>query len=450
MKLKRLLYSLIAAMMPLVSLFADVSPSDYHIDYGCWGSIKLTKGKTETLYSQFDFQNESKIISIDWTVTFPENLYVSIKEQDRYSCTIKGEDTGREVKVWCLAKYGGGTYKAYYLVNVNEAPPEPTSITVSPSTMSITVGDTQKAGYSLLPNNASTSVTWSSDDTSIATVGTYTGEVKGVGVGTTNIRAKTSNGKTGLCSVTVGPEVGIYIDDENFPNDDFRDYLISRFGVILSEGEIKNTTSIEIDYVWKLDLKGIELFSNLKQLSCYGNLFRYDRNGKTIGLDLSKNLALEKLMLSHCSLSSLDVSNNKSLTYLDCSYNSIKGGEMNALINSLPYYSEGWHEFVVMNKSEEGEGNVITKSQVAWARRRGWLAFYKQGDWLIQYEGSDPEKGDLNEDGVVDESDLWGLSKYIRGKDREIIAQSKADINGDQKVNVADIVELINIIKANK
>lgn len=449
MKLKQSFYSLIAAMMPLVSVFADVNPYDYHIDYGCWGTITLTEGNTETLYSQFDFQYESKIISIDWTVTYPENLYVSISEQDRYSCTIKGEMANREAKVWCLAKYGGGTYKAYYLVKVKEAPPKPTSITVSPSTMSITVGNTQKADYSLSPNNASTSVTWSSDDTSIATVGTYTGEVKGVGVGTTYIRAKTSNGKTDYCIVTVGPEVGIQIDDENFPNDDFREYLINRFGEILSDGEINNTTSIKIDYVWKLDLKGIEFFTNLKQLSCYGNLFRYDRNGKTVGLDLSKNLTLEKLILSHCSLSSLDVSSNKSLTYIDCSLNNIKGSEMSNLINSLPVNSEGVSDFVVMSKSD-GEGNLITKSQVAWARRKGWTTYYKQGDWLIQYEGSDPEKGDLNEDGVVDESDLLGLSKYIMGKDRDIIAQSKADINGDQKVNVADIVELINIIKANK
>ena len=445
MKLK-LLYSLITSMMPLVSVFGgNIHPLDYHLDYGCWGTVELTEGKETTLYSQYDFMYESKIISIDWTATFPESNYVTIKTQDRYSCTVKGEEAGYEAKVWCLAKYGGGSYRAYYLVKVKKAPPAPTSITVSPSTINITVGNTQKASYSLSPSNASTTVTWSSDDTSIASVGTYTGEVKGVGVGTTCIWAKTSNGKKDFCTVTVGPEVGIQINEENFPNADFREYLINRFGEILSDGEIENTSSIKIDYIWKLDLKGIEYFTNLKQLICYNDLFKYDRDGKTIGLDLSKNTALEILVLSHCYLSSLDVSNNKSLTYLDCSLNSIKGNEMNNLINSLPTFTDGLHQFIVMGQSE-GEENIITTSQVAWASRKGWVTFSKMGDWNIQYDGSEPEKGDLNEDGVVDDSDIWGLKKYILG-DTYLIDSQKADVNGDNKVNVADIVEIVKIIK---
>ena len=438
----KLLYSLITSMIPLISVFGgNVSPGDYHIDYGCWGTVELIEGKETTLYSQYDFMYESKIISIDWTATFPESNYVSVKKQDWYSCTVKGEEAGCQAKVWCLAKYGGGTYKAYYLVKVKEAPPAPTDITVYPSTLEIMVGNTQKASYSLSPSNASTTVTWYSDDANIASVGTYTGEVKGVGVGTTCIWAKTSNGKKDYCTVKVGPEVGIQINEENFPNEDFRQYLINRFGEILSDGEIEKTTKITIEHVWKLDLKGIEYFTNLKELYCYYIVFRNN------GLDLSKNTALEKLRLSHCNLSSLDVSNNKSLTYLDCSLNNISGNEMSNLINSLPINTEGTNDFVVLSKTEDEE-NIITKSQVAWARRKGWLTFYKMGDWLIQYEGSEAEKGDLNEDGVVDDIDIWGLRKYIWG-DLYLDSQ-RADVNGDKKVNVADIVEIIKIINTKK
>ena len=315
------------------------------------------------------------------------------------------------------------------------------------SSSTIEVGETTKAYYSLTPSNATSSVTWSSDDPNIALVDRTTGNVTGVSKGSTIIRAKTSNGKTDYCCIIVGAEVGIQINKENFPNEDFREYLINRFGEILSAGEIENTSSIKIDYRWKLDLKGIEYFTNLKQLSCYDDLFKYDRDGKTIGLDLSKNTALEKLVLSHCYLSSLDVSKNQSLTYLDCSLNNIKGSEMNNLINSLPTFTEGLHHFIVIDQSE-GEENIITTSQVAWARRKGWLAFYKLGDWIVQYEGSKPEKGDLNEDGVIDESDIWGLRKYILGKDKEIISPTKADVNGDGKVDVADIVEIVKIMKA--
>lgn len=427
--------------MPLVSVFGgNIHPWDYHLDYGCWGTVELTEGKETTLYSQYDFMYESKIISIDWTATFPESNYVTIKTQDRYSCTVKGEEAGYEAKVWCLAKYGGGSYRAYYLVKVKKAPPAPTSITVSPSTINITVGNTQKASYSLSPSNASTTVTWSSDDASIASVGTYTGEVKGVGVGTTRIWAKTSNGKKDYCTITVGPEVGIQINKENFPDEDFRQYLTNRFGEILSDGEIESTTSITINNIWNLRITGIEYFKNLKELNCNGS--------RVLSLDLSKNTTLEKLSLKGCCLSSLDVSNNKSLIYLDCSLNYIHGNDMHNLINSLPINTEGYHDFIVTDYSEF-ENNVCTTSQAAWAKRKGWLPFRRRGDWLESYDGSEPEKGDLNEDGEIDGSDIWGLKKYIWG-DTYLIDSQKADVNDDKKVNVADIVEIIRIIKAKK
>lgn len=56
---------------------------------------------------------------------------------------------------------------------------EPTSISVSPSTKTIEVGETFTPTYSLTPSNASTTVTWSSDDSSVASVDSNTGLVTG-------------------------------------------------------------------------------------------------------------------------------------------------------------------------------------------------------------------------------------------------------------------------------
>ena len=68
--------------------------------------------------------------------------------------------------------------------------------------MTIGVSETFYASYTLIPSNAETSVTWYSDDTSIATVSS-SGLVKGIKAGTTYINAKTSNGKEDWCKVTV-------------------------------------------------------------------------------------------------------------------------------------------------------------------------------------------------------------------------------------------------------
>ena len=80
---------------------------------------------------------------------------------------------------------------------------EPTGLTVSPSSKTIKVGDTFTATYSLTPSNATTTVTWSSDDSSIASVDSKTGLVTGKKAGTTYINATTTNGKTDWCKVAV-------------------------------------------------------------------------------------------------------------------------------------------------------------------------------------------------------------------------------------------------------
>ena len=60
---------------------------------------------------------------------------------------------------------------------------------------SVNVGESITLTATLDPSNATTTFTWSSDDTSIATVSS-SGVVTGVKVGSTKVRVKTSNGKT--------------------------------------------------------------------------------------------------------------------------------------------------------------------------------------------------------------------------------------------------------------
>ena len=80
---------------------------------------------------------------------------------------------------------------------------KPTGITVSPSSKTIKVGETFTPTYSLTPSGATSSVTWYSDDSSIASVNSSTGVVTGKKAGTTSIHAKTSNGLSDYCKVTV-------------------------------------------------------------------------------------------------------------------------------------------------------------------------------------------------------------------------------------------------------
>ena len=78
----------------------------------------------------------------------------------------------------------------------------PTSVSVSPSSLSLNVGNSYTLTKSVYPSNASTSYTWSSSNTSVATVDSN-GKVTAKKAGTATITVKTSNGKTATCKVTV-------------------------------------------------------------------------------------------------------------------------------------------------------------------------------------------------------------------------------------------------------
>lgn len=82
-----------------------------------------------------------------------------------------------------------------------------TSVILSSTEMSMTVGDVQTLTATVAPANATNkSVTWKSSSTSVATVSS-TGEVKAVGAGTATITA-TADGKSATCKVTVKQESG--------------------------------------------------------------------------------------------------------------------------------------------------------------------------------------------------------------------------------------------------
>ena len=80
-----------------------------------------------------------------------------------------------------------------------------TGVSLNKTSLSFTgTGSSQTLTATVSPSNATNkTLTWSSSNTSVATVSN--GVVKAVGFGTATITAKSSNGKTASCSVTVNP-----------------------------------------------------------------------------------------------------------------------------------------------------------------------------------------------------------------------------------------------------
>ena len=79
---------------------------------------------------------------------------------------------------------------------------DPTSITFDNNYVSVTEGQTKTLSYTLSPNGASASVTWSSSDESIVKVSSK-GEITGVKEGKASVTVVTDNNLSATCNVTV-------------------------------------------------------------------------------------------------------------------------------------------------------------------------------------------------------------------------------------------------------
>ena len=120
---------------------------------------------------------------------------------DKYVATISQDGllTGKSAGAADLkVKADNGVY-AMLRVVVSE--PKPTSVSVSPSSVTLTEGQSRYLTATVYPSNASQLVTWTSSNANIASVSS-SGKVTAVNAGTAIITAQTSNGKSATCTVT--------------------------------------------------------------------------------------------------------------------------------------------------------------------------------------------------------------------------------------------------------
>ena len=245
------------------------------------------------------------------------------------------------------------------------------------------------------------------------------------------------------------------VNEKNFPDAAFRNYVstldANPTNGYLDEGEINFTKRIEVSSMNITSLKGIEHFTAMTYLDCNSNkltaldvtkntalttLDCYDN--QLTALDVSANTALEYLNCSNNKLTALDMTHNTSLEQLVCSGNNISKG-MQALVNSLPQNNG---TFLVYNP-EANDGNRITTEQVDAASEKGWLVAHWDGtDWCL-YVGI--LSGDANGDDFVNVADIVAIVSHQKGQDVEGFNLPAADVNYDGKADGKDI-ELISKI----
>lgn len=252
-----------------------------------------------------------------------------------------------------------------------------------------------------------------------------------------------------LTAVTAWADVEI--NTSNFPDNNFRNFLLGQtYGTdgVLTDSEIAGITSLNLMDKYIESLKGIEYLTALTSLQCQRN--------KLTQLDVSKNTALvslncpdnqlTSLNVKGCAaltaltctgnqLTTLDVSGCTVLTNLVCYGNRIKGMGMNTLVASLPHVSNGTMLVLYI----QDEQNMMTKSQVAAAKAKGWTPkWLDTNTWAwSEYEGSedpDPVDGlEINATNFPDDNFRSWLYEQEYGTDGVLTDE---EIAGIQSISV--------------
>ena len=102
-------------------------------------------------------------------------------------------------------------------------------------------------------------------------------------------------------------------------------------------------------------------------------------------------------------------------------------------------FNNDTNKFMISTLGEDPQEGVVYATKVALKSEKGFYAFNVQAG--ISFEQS--LKGDVNGDGKVDISDVVAIINTMAGGDQ---FKDTADVNGDEKVDISDVVMVINIM----
>lgn len=166
------------------------SAGGYSYWQGIYSGLDIYDGK---LY----YNSPDAIYSYDLTANKSEKVADNSYSKDFYGLRIRGN------KLYgVIASNPNETGTEVLIKELTPSKVDVSSITLDKESLNLELGSSAYLTAAVLPENASDkTVTWTSSDSSVATVSSSL--VKAVGEGTATITAKTSNGKTASCTVTV-------------------------------------------------------------------------------------------------------------------------------------------------------------------------------------------------------------------------------------------------------
>ena len=192
---------------------ADITASDVILEGGKQVVVELTSASNTASGSTFNAKNGDSAVT--YTITGDEAIAVG----DTVAIfTANGSKTLTFSAADKTAATVAGTHTETltFGISVESASTPVTAITLNKTETLLGVGSTETLSVSsVTPDNATDqTVTWSSDNTSVATVDASTGVVTGVAKGTANITATANDGSgvSATCAVKVSTLAAVFVN----------------------------------------------------------------------------------------------------------------------------------------------------------------------------------------------------------------------------------------------
>ncbi len=328
---------------------------------------------------------------------------------------------------------------------------------ILPENATMGYGTTMQLTATLVPENARTTLTWTSDNNAVAIVDA-TGLVSAISEGTAKIIVKADNNISDTCTVTVEKQ-------DIVPN-------IAAFRA-LSENKTAQLTLNDAQVLYKYeddfyvrDATGSLRISGTDLNASQNNVL----NGPLFGkLELDNRLPQLSAVENATSTSSivvntkaeaaspLEVKHNGTLTDdMLCNLITLKGVEL-TLENKMVFAKVGSQQARMYNtfrltgistpntKALSGKYFDVTGILTTTVANGSTMYVISLTDSVIEVEkpADDVLLGDVNGDGTIDIADISAIITIMANS---VEYDEKADVNGDGAINVADISTVISIM----
>lgn len=440
----------------------------------------------------YDLSDNTAVSVVPIRHTRTDTRYYPYTDYYYYSYNLTPQKTGFYTFKQTIY-YSNGDYSHYDqgwpTITYNITVVDVTGISI-PHSISLNDGDIYTFSPIVSQQGATTTLSWFSSDTSIATIDA-SGNLTTVGLGTTTITCTAHNGVSAQCEVTVSP------------------VLVS--GITLNETEAELTVGEQLpltatiapenatdkSVTWSSTNETVAVVSESGQVTAVGSgtcqikVTANDGSGKSASclVIVEKNNKLTVTDMTQCSggRGLLNVLLSDEETIMGFQFDlelpagatvaekdskllaQLTGNAVNTHSISSTKVSDGLYRFVVTPQgnraisNESGDGMTISIDVADDVAIGTYDMTIKDIEMTVRkagnvYEDIHPKNntatltvteammGDVNGDGRVSVTDVISMNSYILEEEPAQFIRKVADLNNDGKVTITDMVQVIDII----